>query len=166
MVWSLFGTVGSMTQAQFFDKGGNRTADDLRGFRQKDFDAFAQDTFKVFSNLTLNYALRYQFNVVPYEVNNLLSTLFADPSEHAPITAVVQPRAGDRTSLLDAIHRTPYSQVWSFGLRRALPGSVLMELNCVGSKGARLLRLVDGKPPQPALVAHLLADGVPPQALQ
>jgi len=41
-----------------------------------------------------------------------------------------------------------------------------MELNYVGSKGTRLLRLVDGNPPQPALVAQLLADGVPPEALQ
>ncbi len=274
MVWSLFGTVGSMTQAQFFDKGGNRTADDLRGFRQKDFDAFAQDTFKVFSNLTLNYGLRYQFNGVPYEVNNLLSTLFADPSGQAPFTftvagqkehglpplysndwhdfeprvgiawdpfkdgktsiragygifhdrlfgqllglargnppfqqiffqplfgqppctppeiqsqlglcigppvsqlsappslptsAVVNQGAGDLPFIIDPHLRMPYSQGWSFGLQRALPGSVLMELNYVGSKGTRLLRLVDGNPPQPALVAQLLADGVPPQALQ
>lgn len=89
MVWSLFGTVGSVTQAQFFDKAGNRTADDLRGFRQKDFAAFAQDTFKILPNLTLNYGLRYQFNGVPYEVNNLLSTLFADPSGQAPFTFTI-----------------------------------------------------------------------------
>jgi hypothetical protein len=274
MVWSLFGTVGSVTQAQFFDKGGNRTADDLRGFRQKDFGAFAQDTFKVLSNLTLNYGLRYQFNGVPYEVNNLLSTLFADPSGPAPFTftvagqkehglpplysndwhdfeprvgiawdpfkdgktsirtgygifhdrlfgqllglargnppfqqvffqplfgqppctppeiqsqlglcigppvsqlsappslptsAVVNQGAGDLPFIIDPHLRMPYSQGWNFGLQRALPGSVLMELNYVGSKGTRLLRLVDGNPPQPALVAQLLADGVPPQALQ
>jgi hypothetical protein len=75
MVWSLFGTVGSVTQAQFFGKSSNRSADDLRGFRQQDFDAFAQDSFKVLPNLTLNYGLHYQFNGVPCEVNNLLSTL-------------------------------------------------------------------------------------------
>src|SRR5208283_1413294 len=89
MVWWWFGQAGSVTQAQFFDKGGNRTPDDLRGFRQKDFGAFAQDTFKILPNLTLNYGLRYQFNGVPYEVNNLLSTLFADPSGPAPFTFTV-----------------------------------------------------------------------------
>ncbi len=269
MVWSLFGTVGSVTQAQFFDKAGHRTADDLRGFRQQDFDAFVQDTFKILPNLTLNYGLRYQFNGVPYEVNNLLSTLFADPSGQAPFTftfagqkehglpplysndwhdfeprvgiawdpfkngktsiragygifhdrlfgqllglargnppfqqfffqpffglppcappeglcigppvsalpsppslptsAVVNQGAGDLPFIIDPHLRMPYSESWNFGLQRALPGSVLLEVNYVGSKGTRLLRLVDGNPPQPALVAQLLADGVPPQALQ
>ncbi len=42
MVWSLFGVVGSETQAQFFDKRGNRTPDDLRGLRQKEFAAFSR----------------------------------------------------------------------------------------------------------------------------
>jgi carboxypeptidase family protein/TonB-dependent receptor-like protein len=277
MVWSLFGTVGSVTQAQFFDKGGNRTPDDLRGFRQKEFDAFAQDTFKVLSNLTLNYGLRYQFNGVPYEVNNLLSTLFTDPGGPAPFTFNIagnehglpslyendwhdfEPRIGiawdpfkdGKTSLragygvfhdrlfgqllgltrgnppfqqvffqpfvpgpppcspgevqglsgvcvgpplqglalppslssgpdanvvddgafilpfiIESHLRMPYSQGWNFGAQRELPGSLLVELNYVGSKGTRLLRLVDGNPPRPDLVAQLLANGVPEQALQ
>lgn len=278
MVWSLFGTVGSVTQAQFFDRIGNRSADDLRGFRQKDFAAFGQDTFKVFSNLTLNYGLRYQFNGVPYEVNNLLSTLFADSGGPAPFTFTVagrkehglpplysndwhdfEPRVGiawdpvkdGKTSIragygifhdrlfgqllglvrgnppfqqvffqpfipgpppcspgdiqtpsgfcvgpplagllpppslvsgpganvvndgsfilpfiIDPHLRMPYSQGWNFGVQRDLPGSLTMELNYVGSRGTRLLRLVDGNPPQPALVAQLLAGGVPPDQLQ
>jgi hypothetical protein len=264
MVWSLFGTVGSVTQAQFFDKAGNRTADDLRGFRQQEFDAFAQDTFKILPNLTLNYGLRYQFNGVPYEVNNLLSTLFADPSGPAPFTftvagqkehglpplynndwhdfeprvgiawdpfkngktsiragygvfhdrlfgqllglargnppfqqiffqpffgqppcappevqtalglcigppvsalplppslstsAVVNQGAGDLPFIIDPHLRMPHSQSWNFGIQRELRG-VLMEVNYIGSKGTRLLRLVDGNPPQPALVAQLEA---------
>jgi len=265
MVWSLFGTVGSVTQAQFFNKAGNRTAGDLRGFRQQDFDAFAQDTFKILPNLTLNYGLRYQFNGVPYEVNNLLSTLFANPSGPAPFTfaiagqkeqglpplynndwhdfeprvgiawdpfkngktsiragygifhdrlfgqllgltrgnppfqqiffqpyfgqppctppevqsqlglcigppasalsappslqtsAVVSQGAGDLPFIIDPRLRMPYSQSWNFGVQRQLPGSVLLEVNYIGSKGTRLLRLVDGNPPQPALVAQLEA---------
>src|SRR5271157_964325 len=255
MVWALFGTVGSVTQAQFFDKAGNRTANDLRGFRQKDFAAFAQDTFKILPNLTLNYGLRYQFNGVPYEVNNLLSTLFADPSGQAPFTftvagekdhglpplysndwhdfeprvgiawdpfkegktsiragygifhdrlfgqllglvrgnppfqqvsfqqifgpppfvslsqltappslttsAVVNQEAGDLPFIIDPNLRMPYSQSWNFGMQRELPGSMLMEVNYVGSKGTRLLRLVDGNPPQPALLAQLEAFCVP-----
>ncbi|MGO9404639.1 MAG: carboxypeptidase regulatory-like domain-containing protein [Terriglobales bacterium] len=268
MIWWWFGQAGSVTQAQFYDKNFNRTADDLRGFRQKDFGAFAQDTFKVLPNLTLNYGLRYQFNGVPYEVNNLLSTLFADPSGPAPFTfavagqnehglpplysndwhdfeprigiawdpfkdgktsiragygifhdrlfgqllglargnppfqqvffepffgvapcnppatdvygfcigapvsalssppslptsTVVNQEAGDLPFIIDPNLRMPYSQSWNFGIQRDLPGSVTMELNYVGSRGTRLLRLVDGNPPQPALVAQLEAFCVP-----
>jgi len=270
MVWSLFGTVGSVTQAQFFDKKGNRSADDLRGFREKDFAAFAQDTFKILPNLTLNYGLRYQFNGVPYEVNDLLSTLFTDPSGPAPFTfaiagqkdhglpplyhndwhdfeprigiawdpfkdgkmsvragygifhdrlfgqllgltrgnppfqqnffvplfgvpnesgqcpvpyeiltqyglcigpplsqlpvppsletsAVANQGAGDLPFIIDQHLRMPYSQSWNFGIQRELPGRVLMEVNYIGSRGTRLLRLVDGNPPQPALVTQLEA---------
>jgi len=252
MAWAWFGFAGSLTQAQFFNKALNRTADDLRGYRQKDFDAFAQDTFKLLPNLTLNYGLRYQFNGVPYEVNNLLSTLFADPGGAAPFTftiagqhdhglpplynndwhdfeprvgiawdpfrdghtsvrvgygifhdrlfgqllglvrgnppfqqisfqpffsqvqlglplsfiqppppqstsSVVNQGAGDLPFIIDPHLRMPYSQSWNFGVQRDLPGSMLMELNYVGSKGTRLLRLVDGNPPRPALLAPLEA---------
>ena len=278
MVWSLLGSVGSVTQAQFFSKTGTRTADDLRGFRQKEFDAFAQDTFKVRPNLTLNYGLRYQFNGVPYEVNDLLSTLFTDPSGKAPFTftiagqndhhlpplynndwhdfeprvglawdpfsngktsvrigygifhdrlfgellgvtrgnppfqqidfqqlfyflsptappcnppqvatpqvclgpllstvpapqtvstsPTVSPGAGILPFLIDPHLKMPYSQGWNFGAQRDLPGSMTVEVNYVGAKGTRILRLVDGNPPQPALVSQLIALGVPPQALQ
>ncbi len=265
MVWSLFGTVGSLTQAQFFNKSNDRVADDLRGFRQKEFAAFAQDTFKIVPSLTLNYGLRYQFNGVPYEVNNLLSTLFVFPSGPAPFTFLIagqkdqglpplysndwhdfEPRigiawdpfkngktsvrtgygifhdrlfgqllgltrgdppfqqnffepyfgvpmptcpppeiqsqlgvcigpaastltppptlqttpvvsegAGDLPFLIDPQLRMPYSQSWNFGVQRELPASVLLEVNYIGSKGTRVLRLVDGNPPQPALVAQL-----------
>ena len=268
MVWALFGTVGSVTQAQFFDKSGSRTTDDLRGFRQKDFAAFAQDMFKLQPNLTLNYGLRYQFNGVPYEVNDLLSTLFVDPSGQAPFRFVTagqkdkglpplysndwhdfEPRvgiawdpfksgktsvragygifhdrlfgqllglvrgnppfqqiffqpmfiqvpgqpcpppevltqfgicigpalsrlplppslptsatvlqgSGDLPFIIDPDLRMPYSQGWNFGVQRELPARLLMEINYVGSRGTRLLRLVDGNPPQPFLVAELEA---------
>jgi hypothetical protein len=56
MVWALFGKVGSVTQAQFFNEGGSRVPGDLRGFRQKDFASFVQDTFKVLTNHSLRMA--------------------------------------------------------------------------------------------------------------
>jgi len=105
MVWSLFASVGTVTQAQFFNKAGTRTANDLRGFRQKEFAAFAQDTVKVLPNLTVNYGLRYQFNGVPYEVNNLLSTLFTDPSGPAPFTFTI---AGDKDKGLPPLYNNDW----------------------------------------------------------
>jgi len=279
MIWSLLGVEGSQTQGQFFDKAGKRTANDLRGFRQRELAAFVQDTFKALPNLTLNYGLRYQFNGVPFEVNNLLSTLYADPSGPGPFTFAIagdakglpplysndwhdfEPRIGiawdpfhhgttsvragygifhDRlfgqllgltrgnppfeqfffapffgpptaptptgcpfpqqistpslclgptvsegflpptlTSspvvnngafilpfLIDPNLRMPYSQNWMLGVQRQLRGNVMVEINYVGSKGSRLLRVVDGNPPQPALVAQLEAEGIPQSALQ
>jgi hypothetical protein len=268
MVWSLFGAVGSETQAQFFDKVGNRTAADLRGLRQQEFNAFVQDSYRVLPNLTLSYGLRYQFNGVPYEAHSLLSTLFTDPSGPAPFTFTIagsedhhlpplynndwhdfEPRIAlawdpfkqGKTSvragygifhdrvfgqllgltrgnppfqqfffepffgpppcspqqtatpslcigppvsnlalppslasslvvnngggilpfLVDPHLRMPYSQSWNLGVQHELPANLLFELNYVGAKGTRLLRLVDSNPPQPALVAELEAFCVP-----
>ena len=252
MVWSLFGAVGSETQAQFFDKGGNRTAEDLRGIRQQEFNAFAQDSFKILPNLTMTYGLRYQFNGVPSEVNNLLSTLFTSPSGVAPfafqiagedhglpplykndwhdfepriglawdpfrqgktslragygifhdrvfgqllgltrgnppfqqvffaplfnpaaggpavstlapppsfppsaVSNVVQNGAGILPFLVDPHLHMPYSQNWNLGIQQQLATNLLLEVNYVGTRGTRLLRLVDGNPPQPGLVAEL-----------
>ncbi len=261
VVWSLFGAVGSQTQAQFFDKGGKHTPDDPRGFRQPEFGAFVQDSYKILPNFTLSYGLRYQFNGVPYEVNNLLSTLFTNPSEPAPFTFVIagekdkglpplynndwhdfEPRigfawdpfkrgktsiragygifhdrvfgqllgltrgnppfqqiffaptfnptaggpavstlplpptltatavvnngAGNFPFLVDPHLRMPYSQNWNFGIQEEPLHNLLIEVDYVGSRGTRLIRVLDGNPPQPALVAQLEALGVPQTVLQ
>jgi len=279
MIWSLLGVEGSQTQAQFFNKAGNRTANDLRGFRQRELAAFVQDTFKALPNLTLNFGIRYQFNGVPFEVNNLLSTLYTDPSGPAPFTFAIaghgnglpplysndwhdfEPRIGiswdpfkkGNTSLragygifhdrlfgqllgltrgnppfeqfffapffgpptaptptgcpfpqqiptpslclgppvsagflpptltpspvvnngafilpflIDPHLRMPYSQNWMLGVQHQFHGNVMVEMDYVASKGTRVLRLVDGNPPQPELVAQLEAQGVPPADLQ
>ena len=63
--------------------------------------------------------------------------------------------------LVDPHLRMPYSQSWNFGVQHELPSNMLVELNYVGTKGTRLLRLVDGNPPQPALLAELEAFCVP-----
>jgi hypothetical protein len=70
---------------------------------------------------------------------------------------VVNQGAGDLPFIIDPHLRMPYSQGWNFGVQRELPRKVVMEMNYVGSRGTRLLRLVDGNPPQPALVAQLEA---------
>ena len=46
-----------------------------RGFRQSLIAAYAQDTWRIARNLTLNYGLRYEIVTVPTEVHNRLSTL-------------------------------------------------------------------------------------------
>ena len=80
----LLGVMDSETQSQFFDKAGNRTPDDMRRFRQHEYDFYVQDSWKIRPNLTLNFGLRYQFNGVPFEVNNNLTNLFQNASGAAP----------------------------------------------------------------------------------
>jgi hypothetical protein len=82
----LLGFVDSQSESQFFNFSGVRSADDLRGFRQREWGAFGQDTWRVRSNLTITGGLRWEYYGVPFEVNNNLSNLFTDPSGQAPFT--------------------------------------------------------------------------------
>ena len=273
LVWLLYGGIDLQTQAQFFNTAGNRTATDLRGFRQREFAIFAQDSYKIIPNLTFTYGLRYEFFGVPVETLNRLSTLTVSPDGPGPFTFTqvgegqgrtplyqddwkdVSPRVsvawdpfhtgktsiragygiyrdrvfGQLVSLLrgdppfqmletqvcpgmlafagslaggapnpslaasctlsvlqplstfadsatvnscpppgvpcspilpflvDPHLRTPYTQSWSAGIQIEPVPSLLLEANYVGTKGTHLIRLVDGNPPQPALVSQLEA---------
>jgi len=254
----LLGFVDSQSESQFFNFAGIRSADDIRGFRQREWGAYAQDTWKILKNLTLSAGLRWEYFGVPFEVNNNLSNLFVDPSGKAPFTFTrvgpgtgktlyanqfdnFEPRLGiawdpfkdgktsvragygifhDRVfgnlvgnakgnppfqqsfaanpltqttdlatpntvatspivtnidpntglggqifpTLFDPNFKTPYSQNWNVGIQRQLANSLTLEVNYVGVKGTRLFRVVDGNPPQPALVSQLLAFCVPGNA--
>lgn len=81
----LTSTVYAQTQSQFFNKDGQRTDEDYRGYRQREWGLFWQDTWKVRPNLTLNFGLRYEMYGVPFEVNGQMSTLVnQDPSGETP----------------------------------------------------------------------------------
>ena len=61
--------------------------DSHRNFRSSSYGLFAQDTFKLRSNLTLNYGLRYELNTVLHEAHGRVSswrpqnyTTFLDPT--------------------------------------------------------------------------------------
>ena len=274
LVWQFFGGVDLLTQAQFFNASGTRTTTDERGFRQREFALYAQDSYKIIPNLTFSYGVRYEFFGVPVEVQNRMSTLLVSPDGQGPFTFTqagegpgrtplyqddwkdIEPRASvawdpfrtrktsiragyglyhDRVFgqllslvrgdppfqmhetqvcqglfagtpqgfqsctlsaqtplatfpdspvagscptgqplftcpspilpfLVDSHLRTPYSQSWSTGIQIEPYPSLLLEADYVGSKGTHLLRLVDGNPPQPNLVAALIALGLPPDS--
>jgi hypothetical protein len=73
-VWGLLGGVFNESQTQLFNFAGQRTPSDERGFRERDMYGFFQDQFKVASNLTFTYGMRYEWDGVPWVVNNELTS--------------------------------------------------------------------------------------------
>ncbi|MDZ4796690.1 MAG: TonB-dependent receptor [Bryobacteraceae bacterium] len=62
--------------------------------------------------------------------------------------------------------RNPISQNWNMGVQHELTHGLSLDLAYVGSKANRLFRVVDGNPPQPAIIRRLLATGTDPEELQ
>jgi hypothetical protein len=85
-VGALLGLVNSQAQTQFFDRAGNRHSTDELNFVQHEVGGFVQDSWKIKSNLTLTYGLRYEWYGVPYEAHANFATLFQDSSGPAPFT--------------------------------------------------------------------------------
>jgi hypothetical protein len=253
-VWGLLGGVFNESQTQLYNTAGTRISSDERGFRERDMAAFFQDQFKLKSNFTLSYGLRYEWDGVPWVIRDqLTSATPAALAGPAPIQFVqvtrggpnplyvndvkgLEPRIGfawdpfknGKTSIragfgyfrdrqffnltgdtranppfslpfvnsvfnggvvtsadqisnipipatqpapgfslpqfaqafpatISPSFRVPYVQQRNLGIQRELGGHFVLEVNYVGSKANRLLRVIDGNPPIPALVAQLRA---------
>jgi Carboxypeptidase regulatory-like domain/TonB-dependent Receptor Plug Domain len=94
-VWGLLGGVLNESQTQLYNTAGTRVPSDERGFRERDMAAFFQDQFKLKSNFTLSYGLRYEWNGVPWVVRDQLTSASpADLAGPAPVTFETVTRGG------------------------------------------------------------------------
>ena len=94
--------------------------------------------------------------------NAALSTLSI--ADTLPTSNTIFNGAQFSATLIDPNFKTPYSQNWNVGVQQQIAPNLVLEVNYVGVKGTRLTRVVDGNPPQPALVNQLLAYCVPGNA--
>jgi hypothetical protein len=111
---------------------------------------------------------------LPY-VNNAFSSLGPTPADQISNIPLPVTQPPPTATLVDFTLPTPavnsaafpatidpnfhvaYVQQRSLGVQRELGGHFTLEVNYVGNKGNRLLRVIDGNPPIPALVAQLRA---------
>jgi hypothetical protein len=108
----LSGTVYAQSQSQFFNKNGQRTDADYRGYRQREFELFAQDSWKVKSNLTLSLGVRYSFYGVPWEINGQMSNLVnQDPSGFTPDGGFVFSLVGKNSGGPVNIYENDYNNI-------------------------------------------------------
>jgi len=70
MVWGLLGGTFTESQSQFYNIAGQSVSGDGRGFRERDFYLFAQDQWKIASNFTFSFGLRYEYAGVPWVVGD------------------------------------------------------------------------------------------------
>jgi len=78
------------------------------------------------------------------------------PSPVAP-SPVVNDGAGSFPDIFSRNIRPPLITTWNLGIQRQIASNLVFEANYVGNHGTRILRVIDGAPPQPALVKQLEA---------
>ena len=123
-------------------------------FRDRDF-------FNITGDTRANPPLELPF------VNNAFSDAGFTPGDQIsnipiPVTQPAPPASLPQFALAFPVTISPnfhvaYVQQRSLGIQRDLGHHFTMEVNYVGNKGNRLLRVIDGNPPIPSLVAKLRA---------
>ncbi|MGC1835819.1 MAG: TonB-dependent receptor [Candidatus Acidiferrales bacterium] len=96
------------------------------------------------------------FNDIGPGAADQISNIPIPPTQPAPGSSLPQ-FAQAFPATISPDFRVPYVQQRSFGVQRQLGGHFVLEVNYVGNKANRLLRVIDGNPPIPALVAKLRA---------
>jgi hypothetical protein len=119
---------------------------------------------RVFGNLFGNATSNPPFQQTPF--------LFPfDQPENVSLPATVETSihtadgAGFFPTLVAKHFPLPYTSSWNFGIQREVLRDVTIDLNYVGNRGFHQFRVIDGNPPQPALIAANIDDGTDPAAL-
>jgi len=113
---------------------------------------FEQDwSTQPFDTLAGNNALGFGTFALPSPPNTTPSLTVPDGAQLGPV-------------IFDPHFRNTASSSWNFGVQRDLGWNSVLDVAYVGSKGSHIYRVVDGNPPDPTLVANLLAacDGTTP----
>jgi len=79
---------------------------------------------------------------------------------------VVPDGSGIFPDLFDPNIKPPLIVTWNIGVQRELKQNLNLDVNYVGNHGTRILRVVDGAPPQPNLISQLKALCAVANALQ
>jgi len=113
----------------------------------------------LFGNARGNPPFEQDYSVFPFDtVGNGFGT-----GGFAPVVpdTTPSPTVPDGTLLAPVIFdphfRNPVTNSWFFGIQRELPGSVVLDLSYVGNASHHVFRVFDANPPDPALVAELVA---------
>jgi hypothetical protein len=80
MVGGLQGFEFQQLQTQFFPSPTTQSSGDNLSFRQREMGVYWQDVWKIKSNFTLTYGLRWEYYGVPYETHNEIATLLQNPN--------------------------------------------------------------------------------------
>ena len=113
----------------------------------------------LFGNARGNPPFEQDYNNFPFEtMNDAFGTgqfpivaPTTTPSPVVPDGSLIEP------IVFDTHFRNSASNNWNFGIQRELPGNNSLDIAYVGSKGSWIYRQVDGNPPDPNLVASLVA---------
>lgn len=114
----------------------------------------------LFGNARGNPPFQASYSATPFEtVNNALfdAGIFPLHPPDLPFTASIPDGALQAPQIFTRNFRNPALNSWYFGVQRELPGQLVLDLAYVGNQGHHIYRDVDPNPPQPALVADLLA---------
>jgi hypothetical protein len=141
-------------------KGDGKTA--IRGA----FGIFHDRVFgNLFGNARGNPPFEQDWSTQPFDT---LSNTFGGFPLPAPPDTTPSVTVSDGAVLspviFDQRFRNPASASWNFGVQRDVGWNSVLDVAYVGSKGSHIFRVMDGNPPDPALVSSLLqaCDGTTP----